>query len=110
MTTYAQINAGGVCVGLLDTPGTINAPHMIAVADYDQALIGKRWTGAAWVAVVPTEAELAALELAQIDQATGMKRTLREALIAIAGKTGADITYLAAQEAKAAAARAKLAK
>jgi hypothetical protein len=110
LNTYAQINGAGVCVGLLETSGSINAPHMIAVEGYDLTLIGKRWTGTAWEAVTQTEAEAAARELTQIDQATGMSRTLREALIAIAGKTGADVAYLAAQEAKAATARAKIPK
>lgn len=107
---YAQIDGAGKCVGELSTPGEINAPHMIAVDGTQAPYIGKRWTGSAWQAVAPTEAEAAALELVQIDQATGMSRTLREAMIAIAGKTGADVTYLAAQEAKAAAARAKIPK
>lgn len=107
MKHYAEINAAGVCFAQLETSGEIDAPHMIAIAPGENRR-GQKWTGTAWEAVAPTAAELAALELAQIDSATGMSRTLREALIAIAGKTGADVTYLAAQETKAAAARAKL--
>jgi hypothetical protein len=107
MNHYAQINAMAVCVGLLETPGTIDAPHMIAI-DPGAVNLGQRWTGTAWENVAPTAAELAAQELANIDATTGMSRTMREAFIAIADKVAADVTYLKAQEAKAAIARGKL--
>lgn len=110
MKRYAEINAEGVCVAELETATTITAANMIEVSGPLGAFLRKRWTGTAWQTVAPTEAELAAAELVQVDQATGMSRTMREAFLAIAGKVGADVTYLAAQEAKAAAARAKIPK
>lgn len=101
---YAQISAAGLCVGMLETGSAIDAPHMIPVAPGDDR-IGQRWDGQAWNAPVPTNAEQADAELRQIDEQTGMARTLRETLIAVAKKVGADVAFLEAQEAKAAAAR-----
>jgi hypothetical protein len=48
---YAQINGGSVCTGVLDTFAPIVAANMIAITSLDPSLIGKRWTGSAWVAV-----------------------------------------------------------
>lgn len=106
MKTFAQINAAGVCVGQLDTSADIDAPHMIPIAAGEQRL-GWKWDGKAWTQPAPNAAEQADAELRQVDAATGMSRTTREALIAIAKKIGADVTYLEQQEAKAVAARAR---
>ena len=106
MKTYAQINAAGVCVGLTEAADTINAPHMIAI-NPGEAQIGQRWTGKAWETPEQTAQELAQKELEAIDKEMGMPRALRELLIGIADKVGADATYLKAQEARAAKARAK---
>lgn len=108
MKRYAQINPAGLCVGVSELAGEVLAADLIEIEAFDVALIGKRWDGAAWLAVVPTEKELAAAELQAIDAATGMTRTLREVLIAIGGKVGADVAYLAGKEVAAVAARAKL--
>lgn len=110
MQAYARINGAGVCVGVKQVGGKIDQPDHIELPDYDESVIGKRWTGQAFESQAVTVAEAAALELAQVDQATGMSRTLRETLLTLAAKVGADLPYLAAQEAKAAAARAKLPK
>lgn len=107
---YAQINPAGVCVGVSELSGKVEAPHLIEIEAFDESLLGKRRNGDKWETVAPTEAELAALELAQIDAATGMSRTMREVLLALAAKVGADVAHLQAQETKAAAARAKLGK
>lgn len=111
MKAYAQINAAGLCVGVSELAGEVDAPHMIAIDKAEPIYLGRKWTGAAWTDAppdVPTEKQLAASELQAIDRDTGMTRTLREALIAIAGKVGADVAFLATKEAAAAAARAKL--
>lgn len=47
---YAQIDEAGVCTGVLDTHAPISAAHMIPIATPDSSFIGKRWTGAEWVA------------------------------------------------------------
>lgn len=107
MNHYAEINAAGICFAQLQTTGEIDAPHMIAVAPGENRR-GQKWTGAAWEVTAPTVAELAALELQAIDAATGMSRTLREVLISIGTKTGADVAFLAAKEAAAVVARNKL--
>lgn len=49
---YAQINADGVCIALSDLSAEVIAANLIPLAAYDSDIIGKRWTGAAWVAVV----------------------------------------------------------
>lgn len=113
MKAYAQIDAAGLCVGVSELAGAVKAPHLIAIDAAGPQFLGKKWDGAAWVdapAEVPTDAQKAASDLAAVDAATGMSRTMRETLIAIAGKVGADVAFLAAQEAKAAAARGKLGK
>lgn len=50
---YAQIDATGICVAISDLSGEVIAANMIPLATNDSAIIGKRWTGAAWVAVLP---------------------------------------------------------
>jgi hypothetical protein len=102
---YAQINAAGVVVGILDTDGTINAPHMIAAASADPALIGKKWDGVAFVDFVDTKAAAAA-KLAEIDSKSGMSRLMRETLVKLLG--AAAPATLTAYETQAAAERAKL--
>jgi hypothetical protein len=53
---YAQIDAGGVCVGVLDTPNAITADHMILLANGSAAGIGYRFVNGAWLdPVVPPE-------------------------------------------------------
>lgn len=48
---YAQIDATGICIALSDLSGEVVAANMIPLPAYDSAIIGKRWTGAAWVVV-----------------------------------------------------------
>ena len=47
---YAQIDGAGYCTGVIDTHAVIDAPHMIPIESADASYIGKRWTGAEWVA------------------------------------------------------------
>lgn len=113
MKAYAQIDAAGLCVGVSELAGQVQAPHMVEIDRAEPFYLGKLWTGKAWTdapAEVPTEAQKAAADLAAVDAATGMPRTMREALLSIAVKVGADVPFLAEQEAKAAAARGKLGK
>lgn len=107
LNRYAEIDALGVCFALLDSTGTTEAEHMVPIAPGEDPR-GQRWTGQGWEAKAPTEKDKAASDLQTIDRETGMTRTLRETLIAIAGKVGADVTFLATKEAAAVAARAKL--
>lgn len=106
---YAQINGAGICVGVSELGGKVDSPTMIELAP-GAAPIGKRWDGAAFVAVaaVPlSDAEAASVELEQIDRDTGMSRTAREVFIAIAKKVGADVAYLEGKETAAKAARVR---
>lgn len=109
MYHYAEINGGGVCFAQLTTEAAIDSPSMIPNPGCVRR-IGQRWTGQAWEVVAPKVEELAAAELAKIDADTGMPRTLREVVIAMADKLGADAAFLKAKEAAAAVARAKLKK
>lgn len=102
---YAQIDGAGLVVGWLDTDGTVNEPNMIECQGGPE-LIGHRWDGAAFVAPVVTDADLARAELVQIDRDSGMPRLLRETLLAIAGASAP--AKLVEHETKAAAARARL--
>ena len=56
MNHYAQINAEGVCIGILATTGTVNASHMIPLQAPDDRL-GQRWTGAEWEIVPELDPE-----------------------------------------------------
>lgn len=110
MKTFAQINASGVCVAVLQSAGEVDNPQLIALdgEGFDLGKLGQRWTGKAWEQVAPTAKEIAALELMKIDQQTGMNRTMRETLIALADKTGTDVAFLKAKEAAAVTWRGKL--
>lgn len=107
---YAQLDAAGNVVGVSQLAGEVVAPDLVELPDFDQSKLGQVFNRQAGTfgPRVKTEKELAAEELQAIDAATGMTRTLRETLIAIAGKTGADVSYLAAKEAAAVVARNKL--
>jgi hypothetical protein len=80
---YAQLDGAGVCVAITETSGIIDAPNVREVAD-GNAVIGKRWDGAQWLAVVDRKRDIDAA-LAAIDRQSGMGRLLRETLIAIGG-------------------------
>ena len=105
MREYQQIDEQGRVVAHLETHGEINAPHMIETPSTGPKF-GQRWNGSEFEAIVKTDKEKAAEELAEIDRKSGMNRLLRETLIAI----GADKTpaMLATYETQAAAARARL--
>lgn len=45
---YAQIDATGLCTATLETSGTIDAPHMIALAENEPWPLGMVWDGEAW--------------------------------------------------------------
>jgi hypothetical protein len=107
MNHYAEIDGGGVCFAQLQTEATLALPTMI-LNPGGARRIGQRWDGAAWQDVPLTVKEQAKLELDQIDRDTGIPRALREVLIAIGTKTGADVAYLAGKEAAAGIARGKL--
>lgn len=109
MKNFAQINASGVCVAVLQTAGKVSEPNMIALADGEGLRrLGQRWNGETWEQPAPTAQEIAALELMQIDQQTGMNRTMRETMISIAEKAGANVDYLKTKEAQAITWRGKL--
>ena len=107
---YAQINAAGLVVAVSQLAGEVDSSDLIELQDYDTGKLGQVFDRVAGTfgPRVKTEKELAAEELQAIDAATGMSRTMREVLIAIGTKTGADVAYLATQEGKAVAARNKL--
>jgi hypothetical protein len=107
MNYYAQINKKNVCVGLLETEGTITADHMIVI-EPGAAQIGQLWTGTAWETVEPTEEEKAKGELENVEREAGMNRAVREALLIIGEKLGVQLPRLQAQENRARAARRKL--
>lgn len=43
MHYYAQIDDGGIVAGITQASGEIDAPDMIAIPEYDAALIGQRY-------------------------------------------------------------------
>lgn len=108
MPIFAQIDDASVCITIKESNDPIDQHDHIEIPDFDHSLIGKRWDGTAFWSVQPSPAVVVAAALQRIDAETGTSRTLREALIAIGLKTGADLSYLAAKEAQAAKLRASL--
>lgn len=47
MPCYAQLNSGNQCVGVSETSGEINAPHMIPIDSLDSSLLGRVYDRAA---------------------------------------------------------------
>lgn len=107
MGKYAQLDQSGRVVAVTKSAGDIDHPNIVP-APISGDVLGMVWTGAEFVARSKTEKEAAAADLVDVDTKTGMPRTMREALIAIADKVGADVAYLKAEEARAAAARLKI--
>ena len=46
---YAQITDGGICCGVSQLSGIVNADNMIELASYDLSVMGMKWTGSEWV-------------------------------------------------------------
>jgi len=110
MKFYAQLDAAGLVVGVSQLSGEVVSPDLVELPTFDESKLGQVFNRQAGTfgPRVKTEKELAAEELQAIDAATGMGRTMREVLIALAAKSGADVSYLAAKEAAAVVARNKL--
>ena len=58
---FAVLNDYNICTGIAEYHQALDSPasHMISIESNDDSLLGKRWTGSAWeaVVVVMTEAE-----------------------------------------------------
>ncbi len=54
---YAQIDSNAVCYAILQTHAPIEQPDMVALDAYDEAYLGKRWTGSAWESPAAAPAE-----------------------------------------------------
>lgn len=48
---YAQIDDDGVCTGLSDLAGEVDAPNMIQLGYYDLAVMGKKYEDGTWLEV-----------------------------------------------------------
>lgn len=46
---YAQLDGSGICVAVTQPAQPLVGAQFIPVASLDPTLIGKRWTGSAWV-------------------------------------------------------------
>lgn len=108
MKKYAQLNASGIVAAIVETSGEIPTSATIIDADGFDPRLGQSWDGVQFADVAPTPAETAKAELLKIDRDTGMARTMREALIAIGEKVGANVAYIKTKETEAATHRAKL--
>lgn len=49
---YAQIDDNGICIGVSDLSGEVDAPHMIPIGPEDNP-IGFTWDGNGWIAPPP---------------------------------------------------------
>lgn len=48
---YAHVDANKVCTGIMDLSGPVVRADYIAITSFDASLIGKKWTGSAWIVV-----------------------------------------------------------
>lgn len=101
---YAQIDGTGLVIAALETSGSVDSPNMIPAPDAF-SLVGKRWTGAAFIDNADAKPSAVA-KLAEIDAKSGMSRLMRETLMTLAG--AAAPATLKNYETQAAAERAKL--
>lgn len=46
---YAQLDDSGVCRAVTQSAGPLIGPRFVPLPFLDVALLGKRWTGSAWV-------------------------------------------------------------
>lgn len=46
---YAQITEEGICCGVSQLSGIVNADNMIELESYDLSVMGMKWTGSAWI-------------------------------------------------------------
>ena len=49
MYFYAQLNGSNVCIAVTQTSGPFNVGNMIALASLDTTVLGKTWSGSAWL-------------------------------------------------------------
>lgn len=61
MKTYAQINNEGVCIGVSELSGEVDAPHMIPIGP-DENPIACTWTGSDWLQPAPTPPSYRAID------------------------------------------------
>lgn len=47
---YAQLDASGVCTGVIDTHAEMDLPHMVAIESADASYIGKTYANGQWEA------------------------------------------------------------
>ena len=50
MTCYAQLNDSGICVAITQPGAPLIGPQFVVIGTLDASVLGKRWTGSAWVA------------------------------------------------------------
>lgn len=107
MKKYAQLT-GNIVTAIVETDGEMVLTATVLDADGHDPKLGQAWDGMQFADVLETQSEAAKKNLLSIDRETGMQRTMREALIAIADKVGANVAYLKTKEAEAATHRTKL--
>jgi hypothetical protein len=104
LNNYAVIDADGICVGVSQLAGDVDAPDLVEIESFDETLIGKRRSGKKWVAV-EGPARDAEREAEDIERETGMSGDMRSILIAIAEKLGVDVSDLKGRDKRARDAR-----
>ena len=45
---YAQLDQDGVCVGISQLAGEVEAAHMISIPDFDTGLLGQAYSDGQW--------------------------------------------------------------
>lgn len=46
---YAQLTDDGICCGVSQLSGIVNADNMIELENYDLSVMGMKWTGSEWM-------------------------------------------------------------
>lgn len=81
MMRYAQINEDGICIGVSDLSGEVDAPHMIPIGPEDNPM-GHTWDGSGWLQPVPPPPVYRALTKAEFTSlvSTGLTSAQKLAL------------------------------
>lgn len=76
MFYYAQVDEEGICVAISQLPGEVVSDSLILLAQYDLALLGKKYKDGIWEEVEqsnPTEPPLSEAEQLQLETALNVE-------------------------------------
>lgn len=58
MFFYAQLNDDNICIGVCQLSGEVNASNLISIQEYDEGLVGKKYTEGEFIDVPKLELKI----------------------------------------------------